>query len=116
MHHTLSCPNTDFHFACCSACPCGRKYQPTCSLIHLRPMHSYHYKGTEEPLQKVRRRYVDVFIDHNSSNNNKSNIHVNMDVEINDNLHVELADVWYDAMKQLDEAKANNIEAKTKSD
>ena len=45
-----------------------------------------------------------------------SNIHVNMDVEINDNLHVELADVWYDAMKQLDEAKANNIEAKTKSD
>lgn len=116
MHHTLSCPNTDFHFACCSACPCGRKYQPTCSLIHLRPMHSYHYKGTEEPLQKVRRRYVDVFIHHNSSNNNKSNIHVNMDVEINDNLHVELADVWYDAMKQLDEAKANNIEAKTKSD
>ena len=39
-----------------------------------------------------------------------------MDVEINENLHVELADVWYDAMKQLDEAKANNIEAKTKSD
>ena len=37
---------------------------------------------------------------------------MDVEIEVDDKLHVELADVWYDAIKQMDIAKTNNTPAK----
>jgi hypothetical protein len=87
MHHMMSCPSTDFHFACCSACPCGKKYQSSCLLIHLRPMHSYKYKGNEQMLQQLARKYLGKSDPYSHSNPNSSHTAAPA-------MRMELADIW----------------------
>ena len=87
MHQAMSCPSTDFHFACCSACPCGKKWQSKCSLIHLRPMHSYNYRGDDAQvdLQKLAQYYMGS----GSIKGSKSEM-------VDDPMRIELADIWRD--------------------
>ena len=40
MHHSFTCPSTDFHFACTGVCLCKRKHQGKCALFHFRPLYS----------------------------------------------------------------------------
>ena len=84
MHSTMACPNTDFHFSCCKTCPCGKKYQNHCFLMHLRPIHSYKYKGTEPELAEMYARYEQPGVLPNSA-------------DVGETHRNELADIWRSA-------------------
>lgn len=73
MHHSVSCPNTDFHFACTSSCACKRKYQAHCSLLHLRPLHAYSFKGSEKSVQKRANMYLNAEYGSNVLNSSYGN-------------------------------------------
>jgi len=103
MHHTLACPNTDFHFSCSKSCPCGKKYQTSCSLVHLRPMHSYKYHGTEPQLQIMKTRYAApgdtaarpvLQKDTGDGNGGGGGIPATNKIMAGDEQIVELADIW----------------------
>ena len=103
MHHTLACPNTDFHFSCSHSCPCGKQYQSSCSLMHLRPMHSYKFHGNEPQLQFTKSRYAApgntaarpwVVPKQDSGNGDGDGDVPATNTALGDKQTVELADIW----------------------